>query len=265
MDRWFALTSWIRHRRMALGRYGLHSPYVYALFNDVALARDQPQGVADIETDRKKYRCDPTPVLASDPGAGSSRPSSRTIASVARHALKPPAQAAFLFRLARFHGACRALELGTCLGTTSRYLARGLKPEGQLHTIEGVPEFYHVAAQSFNREASGRIVPHAGHFDEVLPELLRREGHFDFVFLDGNHRYEATMRYVNKIIPYCTPDAMIVLDDIYWSREMARAWNEMRADPRFPLTLDFYHVGILVLSARQQKEDFRLKWPLSLR
>jgi hypothetical protein len=83
---------------------------------------------------------------------------------------------------------------------------------------------------------------------------------FDLAVIDGNHKGDATLKYINTIIPFASDDAWILLDDIHWSKEMTNAWNEITNNPRYLLTLDFYQYGAIYLGKRNQKEHFILKW-----
>ncbi|MBL7941298.1 MAG: class I SAM-dependent methyltransferase [Flavobacteriales bacterium] len=262
MDRWFSFTSWCKHQFQALGPHGIHSPYVYALATDVLRGNEKPALAAAIETLRQSFLSDQSEIEVLDLGAGTSHRGKRTVASIARHAVKPRHQAEFLYRLAKLHGAHTALELGTCLGITSLYLSEALRPGGVLHTIEGAPTLYALATGSFSRLGAKQINAHSGAFDSVLPQLLPQLDGLNFVFIDGNHQYEAVLRYVSMILPYCQEGTMIIIDDIYWSRGMQRAWEQLRGSQAFHLTIDLYYVGLLITGPRHQREHFRLKWPL---
>ena len=97
-----------------------------------------------------------------------------------------------------------------------------------------------------------------GNFDDILPNLIQ-DSAFDFVLLDGNHSYEATVRYVNLLLSQNNPPAVIILDDIYWSKGMTKAWSEIIARPDFQLSLDLFELGILLCRPGMEKQDFRLK------
>ena len=54
---------------------------------------------------------------------------------------------------------------------------------------------------------------------------------------------------------------ILVFDDIYWSREMTRAWTEIKKDPRINLTIDIYRFGIVFMHRdKLAKEDFTLRY-----
>ena len=49
-------------------------------------------------------------------------------------------------------------------------------------------------------------------------------------YVDANHTYEATMRYVHYLLPRMNEKGMYGFDDIHYSEEMERAWKELKND-----------------------------------
>ena len=82
-----------------------------------------------------------------------------------------------------------------------------------------------------------------------------------FVIIDGDHRGEACIQYIEQVLPYTSSDTVIVLDDIYWSPSMTEAWKVCIADARFTLSLDFFDFGVLYQTKGRVKEHFVLKQP----
>jgi len=55
-------------------------------------------------------------------------------------------------------------------------------------------------------------------------------------------------------------EAVIVLDDIYWSRGMYRAWREIISWPEVRVSIDLYEVGILLLRKDLNKAQMKIKF-----
>jgi hypothetical protein len=53
---------------------------------------------------------------------------------------------------------------------------------------------------------------------------------------------------------------MIIFDDIYWSKDMTKAWSEICASSAINLSMDLFLVGIVMKREEQSKEHFRLKY-----
>ena len=80
-------------------------------------------------------------------------------------------------------------------------------------------------------------------------------------FIDGNHRYEPTIRYFEMLMKNAGEGTILIFDDIHWSPEMTRVWTEIKAHPRINLTLDIFRLGIaFILPEKLAKEDFILRY-----
>ena len=55
-------------------------------------------------------------------------------------------------------------------------------------------------------------------------------------------------------------EAVIVMDDIYWSKGMHRAWKEISGWPEVRVSLDLFHMGILLLRRDLHKRKIKIKF-----
>jgi len=256
------IVSYLRHKLKAKGTHGIHSPFVFNLLTHVLPPSGKYYCFDAIEEIRETLLRVETTVEVSDLGAGASarNKSQRKISSIANVALKPNWQAQFLFRLAYHFKPKHTLELGTSLGLTTAYLASANR-SGEVFTIEGSPKIQQLALKHFGQLEIFNINSRCGSFSDVLPGLLNEMKEVDFIFMDGNHRCEPTLNYLKAILPFCSNAAVIVVDDIYWSKEMTEAWKKIIALERVQLSLDFYYMGVVFIEPRLQKEHFCLRWP----
>ena len=93
--------------------------------------------------------------------------------------------------------------------------------------------------------------------DDTLYKYAR--GKLDVVYVDANHTYDATMRYVQYLLPEMDEKGVIVLDDIHYSEEMERAWKELKSDDRVTTSMDLYHVGLLFVDPHYLKRNYRIR------
>jgi predicted O-methyltransferase YrrM len=212
-----------------------------------------------LEQTRAELLANNSIIEVEDLGAGSrvSKNTKRSVKSIAKNALAPKYQAQALFKIVEHFKPKTVLELGTSLGLTTCYLAEANK-KSTIYTIEGSSNIAQKANDTFRSRELQNIKLLVGNFDQVLPELFKEIENIDLAYIDGNHRYDATIRYVEWILEKCSDESIIILDDIYWSKEMTKAWQELKADSRFSISLDYYHFGVLFLQKRMTKEDFRL-------
>ncbi len=101
--------------------------------------------------------------------------------------------------IARAACAKKAVEIGTLGGYSGVCLARGLGPDGFLHTIEVEPRHAEVAALSFQRAGvAGLVRIHVGRAEEKLAEI-EDEGPFDLVFIDADKQgYPAYLTWAER-------------------------------------------------------------------
>jgi caffeoyl-CoA O-methyltransferase len=93
----------------------------------------------------------------------------------------------------------KAVEIGTLGGYSGVCLARGIGPDGFLHTIEIDPRHAEVAAVSFQRAGvTGQVRIHVGRAQEKLL-AIEREGPFDLVFIDADKQgYPAYLTWAEE-------------------------------------------------------------------
>jgi len=262
VDSWFETLAWCKHAVKASGPHGVHSPFVYRLITHDLRKRNLFPVQQQIEACRKHLKQSADVVEVNDLGAGSrvNKHARRSVASIAKSALQPASHAQVMATLARHSQSCYILELGTSLGLTSAYLALS-SSEVHVVTIEGAPAIAKRAAESWQTIGLNNVELVTASFDEALPGVLAKMTRVDFVLIDGNHRYEPTMRYINQLLSVVHEETVIVLDDIHWSEEMERAWNECAALAEVSLSLDFFDFGVLYFKKGRRKEHFRLYRP----
>lgn len=104
------------------------------------------------------------------------------------------------------------LEIGTFTGYSAICLAKGLKPDGILHTIE-INDETAAFAESYFAEAGlqDKIKLHVGDACEVIKGLNTK---FDLVFIDGEKREYPT--YFHLCADLINPGGYIIADNVLW-------------------------------------------------
>ncbi|RKX17359.1 MAG: class I SAM-dependent methyltransferase, partial [Candidatus Zixiibacteriota bacterium] len=97
-------------------------------------------------------------------------------------------------------------------------------------------------------------------FSETLDKLNETKQNFDFVFIDGNHRYNATLDYFKKLKILTHSNSILVFDDIHWSSDMQQAWQTITADKSVTLSLDIFQFGIVFFKKELSKQHFVLRY-----
>ena len=241
--------------------HGIHSPFVFDFVTLVINDKGEYYCYDAVETLRARLLENDNSIKIIDLGAGSRKgtQSERRISDIARNALKPPKYSRLLFRIANYFKSHTILELGTSLGITTCYLAHA-DHAAEVVTMEGVPSIAALASSQFEQMGLKNIKLVEGNFDETLSPTLSELPKLDFVYLDGNHRVEPTMRYFNTINSSLHKDSVVVFDDIHWSEEMEQAWEKIKTDNRVTLSIDLFFIGIVFF-----KPDFKEKQHFTIR
>lgn len=251
--------SYFRYWFAARNAHGLHSPFVFRLYTEVIATDAWFYAFEDLENERQILLADSHEITQVDFGAsGGGALRKTTISALARTSLLPTHYAHMLFRLVNMLQPTHMLELGTSLGLTTSYLSLS-NLSAQLTSFEGAPELAKMAVGLLNRKGAVNTKVVVGNIDQTLPQYLKESPKIDFVLIDANHTYEATVQYVQWLLPALSNGACLILDDIYWSPGMTKAWNELRAMPEFNATIDLYRMGWLFYKREQRKEHFILR------
>jgi len=105
------------------------------------------------------------------------------------------------------------LEIGTYTGYSGICLARGLKPDGKLITLDINDELETMVRGFFEESGlANQIDYRLGNAREIIPNL---EGPFDLVFIDADKFYY--QEYFNLVIEKVSQGGIILADNVLWS------------------------------------------------
>jgi predicted O-methyltransferase YrrM len=255
--------KWWHYYRSALNGagHGIHSPFVFDFTKNVLNDKRWFYAFAPIEMSRETMLKNHSVVQVDDLGAGSivSKSNQRRVSDIAKHALKSKKLAQLLFRIVNYYQPETIVELGTSLGITTAYIAAA-NANANVFTIEGSHSIAAIAKNNFKELNAYNVHLLEGGFDGALPPLLEKIKEVDFVFIDGNHRYEPTIRYFELLVKHSTEKAIMVFDDIHWSEEMEKAWEKIKDHPAVTCTIDLFFIGLVFF-----RKDFKVKQHFSIR
>ena len=253
--------NYINHQFNAKTRHGVHSPFVYNLIDKVIYDFKEKHEYLEIENLRKNLLEDDRTITITDLGAGSlvNNNKQKKVKDLAKNALKSKKLAQLLFRLAKEFKPKTALELGSCLGVTSAYFGKAI-PDGKVVTMEGCPQTAALAKENLSLLAISNTEVVVGNFDINFPEFVQSQEKIDFVFIDGNHRKQATLDYFKLCLPKIHENSVLIFDDIYWSKGMKQAWEEIKNHSKVTLTIDLFWIGLVFFRTDRVKEHFKIKF-----
>jgi predicted O-methyltransferase YrrM len=252
---------YLRYKLFASDEHGLHSPFVFELYTGVIKDETPFYIFQEIESVRAKMLLSDTKLQVQDYGTGGKKKREKklSLSFIAKHYVKPKKYGQLLFRLVNRFRPVNILELGTSLGITTQYLA---SPDSQAHvtTIEGCTNTAVAACENFKITGIKNIEQITGEFSKVLPDVLKKNQKFDFVYFDGNHRKDATLLYFNLCLPISHEHSVFVFDDIHWSTEMEHAWKIVKQHESVTLTIDLFFIGLVFFRKGIPKQHFILKY-----
>lgn len=257
------IKQYLTHRLRASNSkgHGVHSPFFFDFIKHVLPDSGHLPVFEAPERNRRHLLSDPTPFERVDKGAGTSRTANlATVRSMAHRSIQKARWARLLHRMIERYRPGPILELGTSFGVTTEYLAL-VDPAIPVYTLEGDPFIARRAANQFQVDGLSQIKLIEGNFDDTLGPVLKQVGQVGFVWLDGNHRKEPTLRYVEQLIPHLHNDSIFVLDDIYWSESMQAAWQHIQDLPNVRATIDLFQIGVVLFRKEfHQKSHIRLHY-----
>jgi predicted O-methyltransferase YrrM len=115
------------------------------------------------------------------------------------------------------HGRRRIVEVGTAIGYSTLWLARGMDPSGVIATID--PDADRTArARAYWRRGgvpdARIVVVNEPALDALAADRLELRGPFDLVFIDAvKTEYTA---YVDALVPRLAPGALLIADNVLY-------------------------------------------------
>jgi len=237
--------------------HGIHSPFVFELYNEAINKKGNYYSFDKIELLRRKLLISNKEIEVTDLGTGKS--GRRMLSEIAERSAKDKKYCELLFRIAYYFKPNNILELGTSLGISTCYLASA-NPTSKVITIEGCPNTANEAKKNFESLGLNNIETVVGDFDSVLASVLSPQSSVDLIFIDGNHKKIPTLNYFNQLLEHTTNDSVFVFDDIHWSDEMDEAWETIKSHPKVSVTVDLFFLGLVFFRKEQAKENFTIRF-----
>ena len=262
-NKFWQVKRYINYWLKAKTRFGVHSPFVYDLVEKVLKDQTEYPEYKKIERFKKNISKSKTVIETVDFGARSDnkpyKESFEKVGDIVKKRSQRQQQARLLYRLSRYFQPENILELGTGAGISTAYIKAPV-PNSTMITLEGCASLADVAANNLKNLKIKNVEISTGEFDITLPAVLRRMEKLDFVFFDGNHRYEPTVNYFRRCAEKVWENTVFVFDDIHWSPGMEKAWETIKKDSRVSLSVDIFWFGLVFFRKGMEKQHFVIKY-----
>lgn len=141
-------------------------------------------------------------------------------------------QGKFLELISKMINPENILEIGTFTGYSAICMAKGLKPGGNLFTIEMNDELTTFSHSYFEKAGvASKITQLTGRAQDIIPGLNMI---FDLVFIDGDKR--EYIEYYNLAIEKVRPGGFVVADNVLWG---GKALEKGTRDPQARGIIEF--------------------------
>jgi len=259
--------QWLNWYARAGNAHGLHSPFVFALYNEVINRKNYSPSKAlisqhqNIEALRKSIASDSyTIIKVTDFGTGGKNNQFRSLSLEALSKMATPKkQGRFLYLLVKYLKPKIVLELGTNIGLGTAYFASGLEIGSLITTVEGCPNVAKQARNNFQKLGLNSICQEVGNLNTILKKIVDKENSLCLVYFDANHAYEPTLKYFTLCLEKVNEQSVFLFDDLRYSPEMMKAWTEIKQHKKVTVTIDMFDQGLVFFKADQAKQHFYLK------
>lgn len=252
--------SFFLHRLTATGRYRIHPPFLYDFYVNVLRKNPGKHPVWDAIEDRlTALQRNTSMITIHDHGAGIGTGNRKSIAAIAKRSTTKKKYRKLFYKIIRHYDYKNILELGTSFGFSTLYMATADK-DAKIITVEGDPASATIAQENFKLIQPNNITLYNQLFDEALNNILSQATVFDFIYIDGNHQKEPTIRYFEQILSVVGDKSLVVFDDIRWSTGMQEAWETIAGNPRVTLAVDLWQTGIVFFNPGLSKSYVKIRY-----
>ncbi len=250
--------SFIKFIRLSKNRHGVHSPFVYDLVTKCFNDKTKYSEYDILKSYRKELRNDPSTIEMKDFGQGSRvfKGNARKVSAVVKNAGMKKKRQKLLFRLARYFKVENILEFGTSLGLGT--VALSVSNEfAAIQTVEGCPNTLKKAQEYFEKFNLHNIEINQKLFTDFISENTSQK--YELIFIDGDHNGERTLGYFNSLLKNVNNDSIIIFDDIYWSKDMTAAWQQIILNEKVTVSIDTFQWGMVFFRKEQPKQHFIIR------
>lgn len=229
----FVLKNYVRYRLHAKDEYSIHSPFMFDLFTK-GLQRN---------ADMSQYKG--LNVLAK----GVTKSWLPNILRVYHR------RALFLCRLLDYFKPKVVLIVGNDGGVCAAYFARTLS-ESKIFNVLCDEEACKDYNATFKKNLLNNVSFVCANGSKGMEGVLEKIEKVDFVLLNSENENGDWGKTMEKIMPFCDEEGIVVLGDIHCKRDMNELWERVRRDERFRVCADFFLYGAAFLTKRPLKRQY---------
>ena len=234
MVTWFQIKAYVIYHLKAKHRNGdgVHSPYVFALINDVILEQNRYYTYDIAEHIRTQY-----PNVYSTPAK----------------------YAKLIHRLAIHNKATNIVEFGTNIGLDTIYLATP-NSQSKVITIEEQHGKATIAKNNFEQCELTNITIICDTIESQISKVVSQFDYLDLIYININHQYAQTINCYRQAKTKVRQQSIVIVDRPHLNENIERAWTEIINDTDVSLTIDLLKMGIAIFNNEIPKQHYILKY-----
>jgi len=255
-------SKYILYRLSAKHRkgHGIHSPFIFKLITEVFNKKTTDTKLNEVYKVYDRYIKSKRFLNYKEMGAGSCYKSiyKARIGKIIRSSSVNKKYGRLIYHLVSYFECENMLELGTSVGISAAFISQA-NLNAHFTSIEGVPEKTEIAKEIANElRQNTRFV--TGDFNQKLGAVLNHYPKIDFIYFDGNHTKDATLKYFELCLSKCHNYSVFVFDDIHWSREMEESWKMIKEHQKVRVSVDLFRLGLIFFKKELSKEHYIVKF-----
>ncbi|HPW67423.1 MAG TPA: class I SAM-dependent methyltransferase [Salinivirgaceae bacterium] len=239
--------------------HGIHSPFVYDFVKKVLLDKSNRAFYKQNKKYEKELKKNKTNITKFDLGAKKhvNGNYNTTYSRIAKYSTTPFKYRRLLSKMVEYYNPELIVELGTSLGLTTNILSNST--DVQIITLEGCPNLHKAATDNFSQWGNKNVLAIQTDFDSYVKNFTAQQKTV-LIYIDGNHSGTATKQYINNLWDKIPTDSIIVVGDIYWSKDMTEAWKEISKPINNRYSVDLFAFGILFKRSFCEGQHFSIKY-----
>jgi len=228
--------------------YNIHSPFLFDFLENISDVNKSYYEFDRIEHVRTQLINNHNTLTINDQGARSSikNLNERTISSICKLSTSGEKKCRLIYNIVKFLKPKSVVELGTNLGIATSYIQIADRSVS-VHTVDADKGLLALAQQIFSYNKLP-ILTYNMTFEAFFTAHKQVLSDSDLVYIDGNHTYEGTMTAFREATQSIKDRKVLIFDDIYWSKDMKRAWIEICKDVSSGYSIDLYIIGIVIIN-----------------
>jgi predicted O-methyltransferase YrrM len=170
-----------------------------------------------------------------------------------------------LNRLVRENGAKRSLEIGLAYGFSTIWIMDALPSDASHTAIDPFQEsLWGGVGQTQARRLSGKKFELLEDYSiHALSDFIRRGERFDFIFIDGNHRFDDVLVDFYLADQVLNVGGLMVLDDI-WMASIRTVMSFVLANRAYQVVPQASHLMVALKKLKDDDRSWRHFRPFSV-